>query len=135
MADNYYQATVSPDLPAAIFDEEELRSLEIACGLSHEAYGDHLYFIADTSFREEGEDGEGASIDCLGLMQAKLRRLDPGAYPHVVIHGATTCSKMRPDEFGGFAYLITRDAIRSISTWQWLHEQIPQLGIPAADVA
>jgi hypothetical protein len=30
---------------------------------------------------------------------------------------------MRPDEFGGFAIRITRTAIRSISTWEWLAEQ------------
>jgi hypothetical protein len=132
MADNHYQATVSPDLPAALFSKEELYSLESACGLTCEPDGDHLYFFADTSFREEGEDGEGSSVDCLELMQAKLRQLDPDAYPHISIQGAATCSKMRPDEFGGFAHLITRDDVRSMSTWQWLHEQTHQGGsLPA----
>ena len=56
-------------------------------------------------------------------MQDKLRRLDASDYPRIVIEGAATCSKMRPGEFGGFAHLITRDDVRSMSTWQWLDEQ------------
>jgi len=123
MADNYCQATISPELPAALFNAEELRALEMACGLSWEKINDNLYFFADTSFREEGEDDEGSPVDCLALMQAKLRQLDPAAYPRITIQGAGTCSKMRPDEFGGIAHLITRDTVRSMSTWQWLEEQ------------
>jgi hypothetical protein len=123
MADNFYQATISPELPAALFDEAELQALETGCGLSCEKIDDHLYFFADTAFREDGEDDEESPIDCLGLMQAKLRQLDPAAYPHITIQGAATCSKMRPGEFGGFAHLITRDDVRSMSTWQWLDEQ------------
>ena len=123
MADNFHQATVSPDLPAALFSEDERDSLQIGCGLSFERIGDHLYFFADTSFREEGDDAEDCSIDCLAIFQEKLRQLDPDAYPHIAIEGAATCSKMRPGEFGGFAILITRDDVRSMSTWQWLQEQ------------
>lgn len=123
MANNYSQATVSPDLPATLFDEEELGSLAIACGLGCERDGDNLYFFAEECFSEEGEDEEVGCVDCLALMQAKLRQLDPADYPHITIQGAASCSKMRPDEFGGFAYLITRDDVHSMSTWQWLHEQ------------
>jgi hypothetical protein len=123
MADNYYQATVSPELPAASFSDEELQSLEIACGLTFERYGDDLYFFAETCFVEQGEDDDSFGVDCLAFMQEKLRQLDPADYPHIWIQGAATCSKMRPDEFGGFAIFITRDGIRSVSTWQWLREQ------------
>ena len=123
MANNYYQATVSPELPATLFHEDELRSLEFACGLTCERAGGNLYFFAGESFGEEGEDEDGQPVNCLTLMQEKLKQLDPVAYPHIAVHGAATCSKMRPDEFGGFAYIITRDAVRSLSTWQWLDEQ------------
>jgi hypothetical protein len=125
MANSYYQATISPDLPAALFSDDELEALEIACGLSAERIEDHLYFFADTSFAEQGDDDNDVPVDCLALMQAKLRQLDPAAFPHITIEGAATCSKMRPGEFGGFAHLITRDEVRSMSTWQWLHEQRP----------
>jgi hypothetical protein len=133
MADNYYQATVSPDLPAALFTAEELSALETACGLTCETYYEQLYFFADTSFREEGEydrDGEDVTINCLNVLQEKLRQLDPDDYPHISIEGAATCSKMRQGEFGGYAHLITRDAIRSMSTWEWLHAMTASDRVP-----
>jgi hypothetical protein len=135
MADNYYQATVSPDLPAALFTEEELRSLQFECGLTCERCDDSLYFFAETCFCERGEDEEGFGVDCPALMQEKLRQLDADEYPHISIQGAATCSKMRVDQFGGFAYFITRDEIRSMSTWQWLHEQEQSLKSAAAITA
>ena len=125
MANNYCQATISPTLPATLFRDEELESLSIACGLSAEKDGDCLYFFAEEYFSEEGEDEDAEGVNCLALMQEKLRQLDPTAYPHISIQGAAFCNKMRPDEFGGFAYFITRDDIRSVSTWQWLFEQSP----------
>ena len=72
---------------------------------------------------EQGENDDGFGVNCETLLQEKLLYLDPAEYPHITIQGASTCSKMRPDEFGGFAVFITRDTIRSISTWQWLHDQ------------
>jgi hypothetical protein len=123
MADNYSQATVSPDLPAELFTDEELRSLEFACGLTCERSGENLYFFAELCFYEQGEDADGFGVDCLSLLQEKLLKLDPAAYPHISIQGAATCSKMRPDEFGGFAYFIARDHVRSMATWAWLHDR------------
>ena len=123
MANNYCHATVSPELPAHLFSEEELRSLETACGLSCEPIGEKLYFFAELCYCEQGENDDGFGVNCETLLQEKLLYLDPAEYPHITIQGASTCSKMRPDEFGGFAVFITRDTIRSISTWQWLHDQ------------
>jgi hypothetical protein len=132
MANNYYQATVTPELPAELFSEEDLTSLNTACGLTTQREGGSLYFFAEESFCERGEDEDGFGVDCLALFQEKLLRLDSAEYPHIAIEGAATCSKMRPGEFGGFAYLITRDAIRSYTTWQWLREHIDVPPIPAA---
>jgi len=120
MANNYCMATVSPELPARLFDEEELSLLQAACGLSWERQGDSLYFFAEGGFREQGDDGDGLDVDCTDVFQEKLRLLDAETYPGIAIHGAATCSKMRADEFGGFAIYITRDAVRSFSTWEWL---------------
>jgi hypothetical protein len=122
MASNHYQATMTPDLPAAVFSEFDLHALNAACGLRCEG-DDLLYFYAEECFSEEGEDHEGNWFNGLSLLQEKLRHLDPSAYPRIVIEGAATCSKMRPGEFGGFAFLITRDEIRYMATWQWIHEQ------------
>ena len=123
MANSYTQATVSPTLPLSLFSDAELELLSGACGLSSERHGDDLYFFAEECFIEEGEDEEGQTIDGLGLLQGKLRQLDVAAYPHITIHGSATCSKMREGEFGGFAYVITRDDVRSHSTWEWIATQ------------
>jgi len=123
MANNYNQATVSPDLPVSHFTPAELEALATSCGLRSEPDGDYLYFFAEESFCEEGEDENGEHLDCIELFQAKLRQLDPVSHPHITIEGAATCSKMRPGEFGGFAYFITRDEMRYFSTWQWLNQQ------------
>jgi hypothetical protein len=126
MASNYTQATVSPVLPASLFSEEELDALAVACGLSCQRVNDDLYFFAEEFFREGGEDDDGEELNGLALFQAKLHLLDAVAYPHITIHGSSTCSKMRADEFGGFAHVITREYIRSISTWQWIARQTGQ---------
>lgn len=123
MANNYYQATVQPELPASVFTQQELDKLAQVCGLHNEPEGDLLYFFAEECFCEEDDDEHGQRINCLELLQAKLQSLDPESYPHIAIEGASTCSKMRHGEFGGFAYFITRDQVRCSSTWQWLHEQ------------
>ncbi len=41
---------------------------------------------------------------------------------HVIVLQAFTCSKMRPDGFGGMAMLITADAVRSKSTNEIVEE-------------
>lgn len=123
MASTYSQATVSPCLPESLFGTEDRDNLASVCGLTAERDGDRLYFVAEVCFSERGEDEHGATVDCLCLMQRKLRQLDPVEFPHITIQGSFSCSEMRPDEFGGFAHLITRDAIRSFSTSQWLQEQ------------
>jgi hypothetical protein len=135
MANNYTQATLSPLLPASLFSEVELDALSTACGLSWQECGDDLYFFAEEFFREDGEDDEGKAFEGLALLQAKLRQLDAAVYPFITIHGSSTCSKMRIDEFGGFAHFITRDCIRSLSTWHWLAKQTGQWVVPPDPLA
>lgn len=59
-----------------------------------------------------------------GIFQDIVRR---SALGHVGVEAAWTCSKMRPDGFGGAATLITADAIESISTSAWLDESLARL--------
>ena len=122
MANNYTQATVSPDLPASLFSESELDALA-ACGLSHESDGESIYFFADEFFREEDDGEDGEPVNCIMLLKSKLKLIDPADTPYIVIEGAATCGKMRQGEFGGFAYFITREEVRFISTWGWVDEQ------------
>jgi hypothetical protein len=126
MADYYSQATVSPALPATLFSPAELEALAGACGLYSEPDGDNLYFFAGDYFCGEGEDLNEEHVNCTERLQAKLRELDPVSYPRITIEGAVTCSKMRPGEFGGFVYFITREEIRYFDTWQWLNQQIAE---------
>lgn len=46
---------------------------------------------------------------------------------YVEVEAAWTCSKMRPDGFGGAATLITADDIQSVSTAGWLEEAVARL--------
>lgn len=123
MTDNFTQATVTPPLPAWLFNEEELALLYATCGVNCESHGDSLYFFAETSFAEWGETAESESLDCLALFHEKLLQLDADEYPRIVIEGAATCSKMCPGEFGGFAYVIERDGVHSFSTSEWIDER------------
>ena len=59
-----------------------------------------------------------------GIFQDIIRR---SALDHVEVEAAWTCSKMRPDGFGGAATLITADDIESVSTAGWLEEAIARL--------
>lgn len=43
--------------------------------------------------------------------------------PFATLEGASTCSKMRPGSFGGFAAFITRDDVQWSFTAQWLEKK------------
>jgi hypothetical protein len=125
MSDNYNQATVSPNLPSSLFSEDELESLAKCCGLQHDRIDDLLYFYAE-EFCELGEDEFGNLTSCVQMLQSKLKQLDAVTFPNVMIEGAETCSPMNADQLGGFAFFITRQEIRFVSTSQWLQDQKQQ---------
>ncbi|OHD08639.1 hypothetical protein [Sphingopyxis sp. RIFCSPHIGHO2_12_FULL_65_19] len=55
-----------------------------------------------------------------GIFQDIIKRCD--ALDDVEVVAAWTCTKMRPDGFGGIATLITADAIETMSTASFLDE-------------
>jgi hypothetical protein len=55
-----------------------------------------------------------------GIFQDIVRRCD--ALDDVEVVAAWTCTKMRPDGFGGMATLITADAVETMSTASFLDE-------------
>ncbi|HET6523194.1 hypothetical protein [Sphingopyxis sp.] len=59
-----------------------------------------------------------------GIFQDIVRR---SALDYIEVEAAWTCSKMRPDGFGGAATLITTDDIETVSTAGWLEEAIARL--------
>jgi transposase len=54
-----------------------------------------------------------------------------GTLPYISIAVAFTCSKMRPDGFGGVAVLVTRDVICGKSTSDLLEDLISDAGLDA----
>ena len=65
-----------------------------------------------------------------GIFQDIVQR---SALEHVEVEAAWTCSKMRPDGFGGAATLISANDIGSVSTAGWLEEAIARLSGDAPD--
>ncbi len=75
------------------------------------------------------EDDEQVEIDVTefgyeAIFQDIVRR---SALDFIEVEAAWTCTKMRPDGFGGAATLITATAIEGMSTSSWLDEAIARL--------
>lgn len=72
------------------------------------------------------EDDTVAEIDMddhwIGILQEIVRRSPTLTF--IAIETAFTCSKMRPDGFGGSALLITADAVDAMSTSQFIDETL-----------
>lgn len=83
--------------------------------------------------KELGESEAGASefeLDMSmfgyeGILQDIVRRSD--TLDHFQVMMAWTCSKMRPDGFGGMAVFITADDIDTMSTTAFLEEALDRL--------
>jgi len=68
---------------------------------------------------------ESCNVDALAeVLRAYLKIFDPD---HILYFTwASTCSKMRPDEFGGGAFVISDDSISWMNTWAWAEQQMNQ---------
>ena len=151
MANNYQQATVVPFLfppPEALTLLSELRDIEDdnlspellekipeewttesaeegARVLTEEMESAFRAIDFEPASREEGtyfffEDfcpDEGAAV-----VQWLLRQCTKET-PWATIEGAYTCSELRPGQFGGFAWFITRDSLDCSGTSHWISEQ------------
>ncbi len=111
-----------------INDRHSLDLAEVRDGLKHgDAIPSRLY---DRVKDEAGKLGPGATALELDLsvegyefiLQDILRRSD--SMTHISVMAAFTCSKMRPDGFGGMVTLITREDIRSTSTTAILEQRL-----------
>lgn len=148
MANNYTQGTVSPLLPLT---DEHLEMLEEdpedlqedpeepmtpgqvrlkALGTEQRTYltwekleGGLYYLFAEETL------GHGA----LEVLQEILTDLDEEKYPYITVEYAHTCSKMRPDQFGGGAWFITRKHVEFVNTGSWLEQQKRHYKEPWAD--
>lgn len=72
---------------------------------------------------DPGEDEVALDMSAIGyegIFQDIVKRCD--ALDDVEVVAAWTCTRMRPDGFGGMATLITADAVESMSTASFLDE-------------
>jgi hypothetical protein len=131
MADYYSQAVFQPSIPKHLIGDEDRRIIE-AFSITFETDGeDKFYLYADDwscSGYLDSEDPEGEEIeltedDLFARFQEIIRRSN-GELPWISKESAHTCSKMRPDGFGGGAVFITADDIQYSFTGQWLEERI-----------
>ena len=133
MADYYSQAIFQPSIPKHLLTDEDRRFIE-AFSITLEADGeDKFYLYADEwcsngyldSEEPDGEEIELTEDDLLNRFQEIICRSN-GELPWISKESAYTCSKMRPDGFGGGAIFITADDIQYSFTGQWLEERISE---------
>ena len=90
-----------------------------------------MHFAAEISAPSQREDPEPLvcfinALDPLHVLQGIVRRYSE-RLPYVVVQQALTCTRMRPDGFGGAATFIAPDRIEHICTTSWARERIEAL--------
>ncbi|MGP8124042.1 MAG: hypothetical protein ACLP8B_26410 [Xanthobacteraceae bacterium] len=90
----------------------------------------HIYVVEQLAHREAGDDD--IDLDLSGtswefFLQDIVKRSKTLRY--LTVLSAFTCSKMRPDGFGGMAVLITPDAIVGKSTNDLLEDFLAEAGL------
>ena len=77
--------------------------------------------VGDTAIYIWTEEGSPDSI--AEIVQWLLTQDTTGAR-WATFEGAHVCSRMRPGQFGGFAWFITRDSLACSGTQAWILEQV-----------
>lgn len=133
MADYMNQSVFQPSIPKHLITDEDRRFIE-AFSITFETDGeDKFYLYADEwccngyldPEEPGGEEIELTEDDLLNRFQEIIRRSN-GELPWISKESAYTCSRMRPDGFGGGAVFITADDIQYCFTGQWLEERISE---------
>jgi len=156
MSSNNTQATVNTLIPKISVTDFEVSMLK-EHGFDHEDDGnDKYYFFAEDSIIEEvdryenissseiksalkipenktyfNEDNEISNNDYLTIFQNIVTRSDE--LTAIKIEGAYTCSRMEPDQFGGFINLITKNDIITKSTSDLMREAYEELKLSATE--
>lgn len=136
MADNYSQGVIWPPIPEDLLDRETKLRL-IACGIAWEKTENGFYLFAEDGpyngqlFSGDSQDSE--EVDYIELLRELIVR-SRGRLKALTLEGADACTKMRPDGFGGFAFIITPDPNETlyISSYQWVREKAEELGLTDA---
>lgn len=134
MADYMNQSVFQPSIPKHLINDEDRRIIE-AFSITIESDGeDKFYLYADEwccngyldSEEPDGEEIELSEDDLFSRFQEIIRRSN-GELLWISKESAYTCSRLRPDGFGGGAVFITADDIQYCFTGQWLEERISEM--------
>jgi|GEM_PF-1156423 len=134
MADYMNQSVFQPSIPKHLINDEDRRIIE-AFSITLEPDGeDKFYLYADEwccngylNPEEPGSEDVELTEDNLFCMFQEIIRRSNGELPWIYKESAYTCSKMRPDGFGGGAVFINADDIQYSFTGQWLQERISEV--------
>lgn len=133
MANYYTQAVFQPEIPTQFISESD-KELFDAFGLTMEIIQPrnacYLYATEWTGWatnpdKSDDADEELAFTSLYQCLQDIIKRSND-ELPWIYKEAAWTCSKMRPDGFGGEAVFITADSIEYVSTSGWLEHRIDE---------
>jgi hypothetical protein len=128
MADYFTEVTVMPYIPKDLLSEQDLEMLALFGFQSEQVKtdeGEFVYLYAEeysgTAFRtvEKGDATEEEELTEADLTAFFRRVIDAsnGRLKYLYLQAACTCSKMRPDGFGGWVSFLTKDGERFASTF------------------
>lgn len=134
MADYMNQSVFQPSIPKHLINDEDRRIIE-AFGITLESDREDKFYLYAEEWCCSGyldpEEAGGDEIElCEGDLFTKLQeiiRRSNGELPWISKESAYTCSRMRPDGFGGGTVFITADDIQYCFTSQWLEERISEV--------
>lgn len=126
MANYDTTVVIQPPIPTHLITEAEREFLE---GFNFEIFGgSDGYYLATDQYSASGWlNGECLEEeDLIELLQAFIKS-DP-TLKWISFEFAHTCSKLRPDGFGGAAFFLTADSFDWISTGEWLSKKLNDIG-------
>jgi hypothetical protein len=129
MADYYTEVVVEPFIPKALISEQDLKWLRLygfqnQMVVTEEGEGIYLYapeYSCSAWDLVEEEDGPHQVEFDEDMLHAFFQRVidaSKGRLKYLCLHAACTCSKPRPDGFGGWVTFLTKDDQRHMNTWQ-----------------
>lgn len=119
----YYFASECPATEVE-FDE----SFEVAREQSQSLCAE---LCAEVAHHADGSLVDLNAVHFSTVLQSIVKR-NRDRLPYVTAESGFTCSKMRPDGFGGASWLITPDEIAFQSTGEWLEAELEERGLAEA---
>ena len=129
MTDYLSQSIFQPSIPSHLITDDDRRFFE-AFSISIDPDGDDkVYLYADDwctagvlPGEEPKDDIELSEDDLYDRFQEIIRRSN-GALPWILKESSYSCSRIRPDGYGGSAVFITVDDVQFCSTSSWLEKR------------